>query len=388
MSGHSSAGGTRTARPGLVRDRTRTWLVRLGALALVPALLYFALRGTDWSRLADVLGGLQWWQLGIVLLVDGLIFALFAVRWWAVARGYGSGIRFAPLFAARLSAFGVSYFTIGPQIGGEPLQVAYLHARERLSLSHATASVIVDKLLELLSNYVLFLIAGAAIVRAGLLATQRSGYGFFALTMLLGLLPLAHVALLRRGILPISTALQMIPHRGPVGKARRFVKIAELLASRFFARRAASLALATGASLVAGILAVLEYALIASFAGAGLDLWQSIAGWGAGWLSFLVPVPGGAGALEAGQVFVLGRLGVAAESAVAIVLLMRVRDLVFGGVGLVLAAVLGQKGRANGARDRHEKPVPNLPESEFRIRQNAPGDVTVGTLIDIHKEKP
>jgi uncharacterized membrane protein YbhN (UPF0104 family) len=70
----------------------------------------------------------------------------------------------------------------------------------------------------------------------------------------------------------------------------------------------------------------------------GLSTWQVVAGWAAGWLSFIVPLPGSLGALEASQVVVLGTFGVSSALALSLVVLLRARDLLFGGVGLVIAA--------------------------------------------------
>jgi uncharacterized membrane protein YbhN (UPF0104 family) len=50
-----------------------------------------------------------------------------------------------------------------------------------------------------------------------------------------------------------------------------------------------------------------------------------------------VPLPGGLGALEASQVFALGTFGYAAPIAISVVLVMRGRDLLIGGLGLLLA---------------------------------------------------
>ena len=90
-------------------------------------------------------------------------------------------------------------------------------------------------------------------------------------------------------------------------------------------------------SLLASAGTVSEYALITSFLNIGLPFWQTAAAWTAGWLSFLAPLPGGLGALEASQVFALGFFGISAASALSVTLLMRGRDLFIGGLGLLLA---------------------------------------------------
>ena len=64
-------------------------------------------------------------------------------------------VPFLPLVGYRLSAFGLSYFTPGPQVGGEPLQIIYLQKNYGLTYARATAAVIMDKLLEFLVNFLL-----------------------------------------------------------------------------------------------------------------------------------------------------------------------------------------------------------------------------------------
>jgi len=49
-------------------------------------------------------------------------------------------------------------------------------------------------------------------------------------------------------------------------------------------------------------------------------------------------LPGGLGALEASQVFTLGKFGFTAATALSLTLLMRGRDIFIGGLGLILAS--------------------------------------------------
>ena len=118
----------------------------------------------------------------------------------------------------------------------------------------------------------------------------------------------------------------------------RFIAAAERLAGAFCRRHLSSLISATAISIVAGVGMVGEFALIVDFLGIELSGWQTIAAWTAGWLALLVPLPGGLGALEASEVFALGMFGVPAALAIAVTLVMRGRDLLIGGVGLLLAS--------------------------------------------------
>jgi uncharacterized membrane protein YbhN (UPF0104 family) len=315
------------------------WALRLATFAVALGLLGYALRGLDVGDTWSALRLLAPWQILAVLGVDALIHGLSGVRWWMIIRGDRPRARLIPVIAARLAAFGVSYFTVGPQIGGEPLQVLYLRRQHGVALSRAAATVLLDKLLELLANYLLLLVAAAALFESGLLGVGRApGTLLLGALLVLGSWPVIHIWMLRRGSHPIASFLGWVLARDGTSRWIRHIRISEKVAGRFCCRRPFRLAAAGLASLSAGLLAVIEYALIASFLNTGLSLWQSVSGWGTAWLSFLLPLPGGAGALEAGQVLALGRFGVSAELAIAFTVLLRGRDILFGGSGLFFAA--------------------------------------------------
>jgi uncharacterized membrane protein YbhN (UPF0104 family) len=117
----------------------------------------------------------------------------------------------------------------------------------------------------------------------------------------------------------------------------RFVAASERMAGTFCRRHLESLISAIFVSVFAALGMVIEFFLITLFLGIHLSFWQTIAAWTAGWLAFLVPLPGGLGALEASQVFALGAFDISAVSAIGVTLLIRARDLVIGGLGLVVA---------------------------------------------------
>ena len=121
------------------------------------------------------------------------------------------------------------------------------------------------------------------------------------------------------------------------------MRACEHLAGQFCRRHTQALLAAIIVSLLASAGTVSEYALITSFLDIGLPFWKIAAAWTAGWLSFLAPLPAGLGALEASQVFAFGLFGISSASAISVTLLMRGRDLLFGGLGLLLASNSARK---------------------------------------------
>jgi hypothetical protein len=261
------------------------------------------------------------------------------LRWWLIVRAEAGNVPFVPLIAARLSAFGISYFTLGPQVGGEPFQILYLRRQQGTSAVRATATVVLDKLLELLANFVFLSLGLAALIWGGILeGAPGLTVVIVAALLALALWPAIHLVLLWSARHPVSAALRLLPFVPTDGRLARYVRAAERLAGQSCRRHPRTLLSAIAVSFAPCALAVIEYAFITSFLGAGLNPWQTVAAWSAGWLSFLVPLPGGLGALEASQVLALGRFGVTAATAIGVTLLMRARDLLFGGLGLLFAA--------------------------------------------------
>ncbi|MBI2759237.1 MAG: flippase-like domain-containing protein [Chloroflexi bacterium] len=313
--------------------------LRVFAVYLLPGvLLYFALRNAPLTDIWKTLKQLQLWQIIVILSIDAIIYLLITARWWIIVRAGNKSVKYVPLIGVRLAVFGVSYFTLGPQVGGEPLQVLYLQRKYGLSFTRATASVIMDKLLEFLASFVLLAFGLTALLQAGIFSRN----GAPLLVSLIGLVilllwPVIHIGLMMRARHPLTAFLRAMPFVPQNAKLVRFIRAAEWMAGTFCRRHTPALLSAIFVSVLAAAAMVGEYFMLTSFLQIHLTFWQTLAAWTAGWLAFLVPLPGGLGALEASQVFALGVFGIRASSAISATLLMRARDILIGGLGLLLA---------------------------------------------------
>ena len=312
--------------------------IRFGWLLVLSGLLYFALRNAPLIEIWQTLKTLKGSQIALILVINAFVIGLMTARWWIIVHAENPSIPFLPLVGYRLSVFGLSYFTPGPQVGGEPLQVIYLQRNHGLSFARATSAVIMDKLLEFLVNFVLIGVGAWAILRVGLVSGTgiRLNLSLIGLAVLL-IWPVVHVALLYRGIAPISRILLRQPFIQKDHQSIRLVVVAERMASAFCRKHVRSMFAAIGASLLSILGIVLEYYLMVSFLGMRINAVQIFASLTAMQVAFLMPLPGGLGALEASQVFALGVFGQPASAAISLTLLMRGRDILNGGVGLLLA---------------------------------------------------
>lgn len=298
-------------------------------------LLAYALRGVPLDSIRRALSALSLAQIGALLALNAAVILLMALRWWLVARAEAPGLPFLPLVGARLAVFGISYFTPGPQVGGEPLQILALQRGQGMSFARAAATLILDKLLELLGNFLFIGFGLLAFLRLGRLA-EIPLWAWLPLALLL-LWPALHLLLLRGGMRPLSLLLGAARPSRRRHRWMRLLAVSESLAGSFTRRHPFHLLGALAASLLCWSGMTLEYMLILNFLGLHPDLWQGLFGLTASLLAFLLPLPGGLGALEASQVAALGSLGYPAALALSVTLVMRARDLLNGGLGLLIA---------------------------------------------------
>ncbi|MDQ3004664.1 MAG: flippase-like domain-containing protein, partial [Chloroflexota bacterium] len=310
----------------------------LAIYLILGLLLYFALRNAPFAEIWGALKGLQFSQITTLLIINVVVIIAMTARWWIIVRAENPSIPFLALIGYRLSVFGVSYFTLGPQVGGEALQVLYLQRNHGLTFARATSAVLMDKLLEFLVNFLLIGIGVWGIVRAGIFSDGgiRLTLSLIGLAVLL-MWPLVHIVLLYNGKYPISKILFSQPFIQKKNRTIRLIVAAERMASLFCRKHIGALFLSLGASVLAMLGIVLEYYLMIQFLGMQLGTVQIFAALTSMQIAFLMPVPGGLGALEASQVFALGAFGQTASAAIGLTLLMRARDVLNGGIGLLLA---------------------------------------------------
>jgi glycosyltransferase 2 family protein len=326
------------ARLRLLRTSAALALIWLA----VAGLLAWALKDVQLQLIWDSLRQLHPLEILGLAALNSLILLLMASRWWLILRALGHSIPFFQLAAYRLLAFGISYFTAGPQVGGEPAQVYLVHRRHGVPTTTAVASVSLEKILELLPNSAFLLVGALVIVQRSYLAGPASAAVLFPVVGLTFLL-LGYPLLLWLGKSPVSALVQRFPIQHPTfQRVQVGVSAAESQMSEFCRCRTWTVIQTSfiSALMWAGI--VLEFWLMARFINLPLDPLQAMTALVFALLAFLAPLPGGLGALEASQVFALQSMGLDSSQGISLSLLIRARDITFGGAGLLLAGLLTQ----------------------------------------------
>ncbi len=319
------------------------WKLRYLLWLALPGLIWWAWHAIPLQQIWEILSGLGLLQLFVLALINLGLVSLFSMRWWLILRSFGHSLPYLSLVGYRLAGFGISYFTPGPQFGGEPLQAYLLHQRQEVPGPTAVASVTLDKMLELLANFS-FLFFGLVVILESRVFGQLSVSRFLPVVLGLAFVPFGYLLALWVGWRPIANALGWLAGNPRLqtwlcGTSQAACSVEEQAAC--FCRENMRVALAAYFfSLVIWGCAVGEYGLCMRFLGNPLSFPQAVAALTAARLAFLLPLPGGVGVLEASQVLALNAMGMAPAYGAGIAVLIRLRDMLLAGFGLGLGALL------------------------------------------------
>ncbi len=328
------------------RLRSARWLIWLA----LPLLLVWLARNFPLGEVWAVLAAINPLALAGLIVFNALVMLVFSSRWWLALRVQGHRLAYLTVFRYRMAAFAISYFTPGTQFGGEPLQVYTVSSRHAVPAGSAVASVTLDKLFELLTNYTFLVVGVVVILRQQLFISLSPGAGTVGAAGLL-VLPLAYLLFLWAGLLPASWLIGGISSRLPENVKARLktqtiadvAKTAEGQIHSLFRQKPATVVPMLGTSVLIWLLSLAEYWLALRVLGARLDLGQTVVALTVSRLAFLTPLPGGLGALEAGQMLALQSMGFNPAIGLAMSLWIRVRDTALGLIGVWWGAGLINK---------------------------------------------
>lgn len=287
----------------------------------------------DWAAVWAPILRLHPLWLVLLLLFNLFTMACFGLPWWLILRTLGQRVTLWALVLYRIAGFGWSYFIPGPFIGGEPLQVLALR-RWHVPLSVAVASVALDRVLEWLVNLVVML-AGLGILSQ--LVTLPALLRILTLTLVVAVLIviMIYIGATFSGHRPLARVLPRLS-RLPATVVHTLVD-AEVRLARAGLRSLLGPVVGVMAS---WLLVLLDYWLLMAMLGLRLSLWQLLAAITVNRVAFLVPVPAGLGALESSQILVMHLLGLDVSIGLAHSLLSRLRDMLTGGLGLLISTRL------------------------------------------------
>ncbi|MGZ0079489.1 lysylphosphatidylglycerol synthase transmembrane domain-containing protein [Methylomonas sp. YC3] len=321
------------------------WFKALPILLWLPALL---LAGTVFSQLP--LGAInrsiatlsisQW--LAWIALNLAIIF-LAAQRWWVLSDLLKLPVGVAKLLLIRQAGQAVSFITPGPQFGGEPLQIFWLYKRCHLPLHGALLSLGLDRFYELWINFSILILAVLLLLAspAGAVANWREillSLTAILLTLsLLGWFILKQPEQILAGLKRLARRWQQHPRLQNI--ETHWQRLGSDLKDAVTAGKPA-LCKAFIFSLCGWAGLLLELWLLLGVFDFALDMSAFLVVLVAMRLSFLLPLPGGVGSLEAALFWAFQYLSWPAEAAIGLIALMRLRDAIMLVSGLGCLRVL------------------------------------------------
>jgi glycosyltransferase 2 family protein len=306
----------------------------LGGVISIVA-LWFVLRGVDLARTGDLLrrADLRWVAFAAALLTLDL--AVRGLRWQRLLRPIAH-VPYLPMFGYLLIGYVAN--NVLPARLGELIRVHYLGDREGISRASALGTVVVERVVDL--------VAVVSIAAVALLVL--SVRGVVANAILVG----AAVA----GLLLVALGLGIVAHRLPGmdrirAAVERYPRVADLARSLqgglAVAGRPRTLVEALGTSAVSWSMAILAFAAIGQAIGIQLSIGQAALIASGVALASAVPAgPSNLGTFEFAAVEIGKAVGVPADSAFALALLVHAAILVVTSVGGGIAfARLGWRDR-------------------------------------------
>lgn len=322
---------------------SRKVFIKLLPWAAALLLLVWVLRAFPLADTLTAIRQLRWAQILLLVLINGLILGLLNARWWVILRGHGQQIPFFSLLGYRLATFGVSYFTPGPHMGGEPLQVYFLEKEHNMPRATALATLSLDKSLELLVNFAFLLVGIILIIRQRAFGGVVSEGAAWLVAVLL-ILPSVYILAVWTGKTPLArfaasfSRLPLFPRfpswQSRLGRAVGIIQAGERETTNFCRHAPTSLGLAFAVSILGWLLMVGEFWLMVSFLGISLTLIQLVTALTAARIAILLLLPGAIGVLEASQALAFGTMGLNPAIGISASLLIRLRDVAVGIVGL------------------------------------------------------
>ena len=326
--------------------RSQLWLKRMGKLllALIPfLLLWWTFRQVTFEQVWATFRQLNIIQFVFWLLINIGVLILMTGRWWLILNSLGHRLPYLTLTRYRLGSFAISYFTPGPQFGGEPIQVLALRQFHGIPGTTGTASVGLDKLFELIANFS-FLAFGTTLALSNAWLSDEWRKPGLALAISLLAIPLAYLILMLAGKQPLNKLTDYLPRKIALNWISLALCNVEKEMSVFCIEFPKTVLQTTLVSFGVWIVVVFEYWLMTYSLGLRLSLLQTVSALTAARFAFLTPLPSGLGALEASQVLALQTLGLEPAYGISISLLIRLRDILFGMAGLLgLVSLIQQR---------------------------------------------
>jgi uncharacterized protein (TIRG00374 family) len=275
------------------------------------------------------------------LTVTLFIFFVHAFRWKIILDANGMKLPFWRAFIYRLIGNSVSYFTPAAKLGGEPVR-AMLVKRHHNSLKNALSTVVIDKAMELASSGIFFVLGIIILLTSFALPRDLQ-----IILLITGILIVWIIYYYYSNMFQGKRVMVKIFRKFNLHNVNKLKKYERKLIDfedviiGFYTKNKKAFITSMVISAITWLLMFVEYKLATLMLGLnisyfGLFLIFSFVG-----AAYVIPIPMSLGSLEASQVGIFKILGLGAAGGLALSVLIRLRDLLWGVVGLIMLSFFG-----------------------------------------------
>lgn len=306
------------------------------ALAVVGGVVLFA--GTLWvidlEKLWAAIRAIAPWQFGVFFLLSLLNFALQVWRWDILLNAQGIRRPFGRLVEMKLSAFAMTYLTPLADLMGEGVR-AYLLSREGVRPPIALATATADKLIEWIVHIGLTLVLlGVAALGGSLpLTSPRILITLGVLAFLFFILG-SRLAEGRGVVGPVVRLFHLERIRQLQGTVRNIDRFEDVLADYLITKRTAVWK-TTALSVLITLITFLEVWLVLRFLGHAATLAETVIIQTMLVAVYATPNVATLGVGDFGGAATFQALGLGAVNGVAFTFIVRAKDLIVAGLGVL-----------------------------------------------------
>ncbi len=281
------------------------------------------------------------WLLLLWFIITLLIFLIHALRWKIILDANNLKVPYWNTFLYRVIGNSVSYFTPAAKLGGEPVR-ALLIRRHKHSLKESLSTVVIDKAIELASSGIFFVVGVVIVLTSFALPKDFQVVLLISGALILWVIYYYYSSMFRGRPVIIKLFRKLNLHNiKRMKKYERKVMDFEDVIINFYSKNKRAFITSVVVSGITWLLMFVEYKLAAMILGFNVSYLAVFLIFSFVGIAYIVPIPMSLGSLEASQVGIFKLLGFGAAGGLALSILVRIRDLLWGVTGLIMLSVLG-----------------------------------------------
>lgn len=295
--------------------------------------------GVGVTGVLDAFRNAGWLPILAYVIISILIAIGLTLRWSVVLRAYGVRLPFYTLFIYRLIGFAVSYLTPTAHIGGEPARALLLN-KQGIPLKVGFSSAVADRSLEIIFNIIMFFF-GSLLILNFIEFPFIARISIFIISLLALLLAIVFIVsvLRRRSLVKPILRFFHFDRRKSWHHVEHWIGEVEILISYFYAKKKRHFRLAAIINFFLWVLMMAEYKLALLILGYHVGFFVAFIFLTGVGVAYSIPIPAALGVLELGQVGAAKILSIPSATAVALAFIIRIRDIIWTIIGIVLMII-------------------------------------------------